>query len=148
MNSLIIIIVTSVVFQYVNKSIAIESPNMFKSNINEILLRQQSNFNRNLGIRRENYFGSARLIANNKFRTTTTTTTTTTESSKLAKFSCSDKEDDKHYEHVDCKKYWHCLYVGTIFETALERKCPLGTMYHPMFLKCELSTIVSAFLEY
>lgn len=57
-------------------------------------------------------------------------------------FSCSDKEDDKHYEHVDCRKYWHCLYVGSIFQTALERKCPMGTMFHPIFKSCELSTIV------
>jgi hypothetical protein len=59
-------------------------------------------------------------------------------------FSCSDKEDDKHYEHEDCKKYWHCLYVGSIFQTALERKCPLGTMFHPLLGTCELSTIVSS----
>jgi hypothetical protein len=58
-------------------------------------------------------------------------------------FSCSDKEDDQHYEHLDCKKYWHCLYVGSIFQTALERKCPPGTMFHPISSTCELSTIVT-----
>ena len=62
---------------------------------------------------------------------------------KKSKYSCADKEDDGHYEHVDCKKYWHCLYVGTIFEYALERKCPVGTMFHPIQRVCEISTVVS-----
>lgn len=43
-------------------------------------------------------------------------------SKKISKYSCRDKEDEGHYEHVECRKYWHCLYVGTIFEYALERK--------------------------
>jgi hypothetical protein len=43
-------------------------------------------------------------------------------SKKTAKYSCRDKEDEGHYEHEECRKYWHCLYVGTIFEYALERK--------------------------
>ena len=62
---------------------------------------------------------------------------------KQVRFSCRDKEDEGHYEHTDCKKYWHCLYVGTIFETALERKCPVGTMFHPIGRVCEISTLVS-----
>jgi len=43
-------------------------------------------------------------------------------SKKTSKYSCRDKEDEGHYEHEECRKYWHCLYVGTIFEYALERK--------------------------
>ena len=43
-------------------------------------------------------------------------------SKKNPKYSCRDKEDEGHYEHEECRKYWHCLYVGTIFEYALERK--------------------------
>ena len=62
---------------------------------------------------------------------------------KKSNYSCADTEDDGHYEHVDCKKYWHCLYVGTIFEYALERKCPVGTMFHPVQRVCEISTVVS-----
>jgi hypothetical protein len=69
---------------------------------------------------------------------------TTEKSTASGSFSCSDKEDDRHYEHEDCKKYWHCLYVGSIFQTALERKCPPGTMFHPLLSTCELSTIVSS----
>jgi hypothetical protein len=61
---------------------------------------------------------------------------------KPTEFSCSNKEDEGHYEHYDCKKYWHCLYVGTIFENALERKCPIGTMFHPIERVCEISTMV------
>lgn len=66
-----------------------------------------------------------------------------TSNKKPVKFSCTDKEDEGHYEHTDCKKYWHCLYVGTIFENALERKCPIGTMFHPIERVCEISTMVS-----
>jgi hypothetical protein len=57
-------------------------------------------------------------------------------------FTCSDKEDESYHEHQDCKKYWHCLYVGTIFQSALERRCPIGTMFHPIYKKCEISTMV------
>ncbi|CAF0975712.1 unnamed protein product [Brachionus calyciflorus] len=55
------------------------------------------------------------------------------------KFSCSDKLDESYYAHHDCHKYWHCLYVGTVFESALERKCPAGTMFHPIQRNCETS---------
>jgi len=65
---------------------------------------------------------------------------------KPSEFSCSNKEDEGHYEHYDCKKYWHCLYVGTIFENALERKCPIGTMFHPIERVCEISTMVFQFI--
>lgn len=58
------------------------------------------------------------------------------------KYSCAGKEDEGHYENADCKKYWQCLYVGTIFETAVERKCPIGTMFHPIERVCEISTMV------
>lgn len=58
------------------------------------------------------------------------------------KYSCAGKEDEGHYENQDCKKYWQCLYVGTIFETAVERKCPVGTMFHPIERVCEISTMV------
>lgn len=60
----------------------------------------------------------------------------------VIKYSCTGKEDEGHYEHSDCKKYWQCLYVGTIFETAVERKCPVGTMFHPIERVCEISTMV------
>lgn len=63
---------------------------------------------------------------------------------KPVKFSCQDKDDEGHYEHPDCRKYWHCLYVGTIFETALERKCPMGTMFQPVTRVCEISTMVGS----
>ena len=69
-------------------------------------------------------------------------TVATISKKKAPKYSCADKEDDGHYEHIDCKKYWHCLYVGTIFEYALERKCPIGTMFHPLQRVCEISTVV------
>ena len=62
------------------------------------------------------------------------------------KYSCGGKEDEGHYEHPDCKKYWQCLYVGTIFETAVERKCPIGTMFHPIERVCEISTMVGFLL--
>jgi hypothetical protein len=58
-------------------------------------------------------------------------------------FTCTDKEDESYHEHLDCRKYWHCLYVGTIFQSALERRCPIGTMFHPIYKKCEISTMVS-----
>jgi hypothetical protein len=58
-------------------------------------------------------------------------------------FICSDKENDMIYEHTDCHKYWHCLYVGTVFELALERKCPVGTMFHRLSGTCEISTMVT-----
>lgn len=59
------------------------------------------------------------------------------------KHFCRDKDDEGQYAHAeDCHKYWHCLYVGTIFEIALERKCPIGTMFHPLERDCEISTVV------
>jgi hypothetical protein len=67
---------------------------------------------------------------------------------KTFKYSCSGKEDEGHYEHPDCKKYWQCLYVGTIFESALERKCPIGTMFHPIERICEISTMVGGLFFY
>lgn len=64
------------------------------------------------------------------------------------KYSCLGKEDEGHYEHPDCKKYWQCLYVGTIFETAVERKCPIGTMFHPIERVCEISTMVGFYSSF
>jgi len=65
------------------------------------------------------------------------------------KYFCRDKDDEGRYEHADdCQKYWHCLYVGTIFEIALERKCPVGTMFHPLNHQCEISTRVNICLAY
>ena len=67
----------------------------------------------------------------------------TRDSTKRAeKLDCTDKQDEGHYEHPDCKKYWQCLYVGTIFQNSLERKCPIGTMFHPVQHSCEISTSV------
>ena len=66
----------------------------------------------------------------------------TTPTTKTPDNFCIDKEDDGLYEHDDCKKYWHCLYVGTIFQSAVERKCPVGTMFHPLMSQCEISTVV------
>ena len=66
----------------------------------------------------------------------------TTSTTKTPDNFCIDKEDDGLYEHEDCKKYWHCLYVGTIFQSAVERKCPIGTMFHPLMGQCEISTVV------
>ena len=64
------------------------------------------------------------------------------------KYSCVGKDDEGHYEHPDCKKYWQCLYVGTIFETAVERKCPIGTMFHPIERVCEISTMVGFYYSF
>ena len=66
----------------------------------------------------------------------------TTATKKTPDQFCIDKEDDGLYEHDECKKYWHCLYVGTIFQSAVERKCPIGTMFHPLLGQCEISTVV------
>lgn len=61
----------------------------------------------------------------------------------IPNYSCRNKEDDGYYEHDEsCHKYWHCLYVDTIFERAFERKCPVGTMFHPLLRSCEISTMV------
>ncbi len=57
-------------------------------------------------------------------------------------FDCSNRTDDGNFEHPDCKKYWHCVYVGTLFESALERECPQGTMFHPILGFCEVSNWV------
>lgn len=73
---------------------------------------------------------------------TAATKKASTTKKQVPKYSCAGKEDEGHYEHSDCKKYWQCLYVGTIFETAVERKCPIGTMFHPIERVCEISTMV------
>jgi hypothetical protein len=61
-------------------------------------------------------------------------------------FDCTNKTDNGYYVHHDCRKYWHCLYVGTLFELALERKCPIGTMFHPIQGFCEVSNWVSSLI--
>ncbi|RNA31635.1 hypothetical protein BpHYR1_045900 [Brachionus plicatilis] len=67
---------------------------------------------------------------------------------KLSKYSCSNRQDEGHYVHKDCRKYWHCLYVGTVFEEALERKCPAGTMFHPIQRTCEMSPMLNCLIWY
>ena len=67
----------------------------------------------------------------------------TTTTKKAPDYYCDDKEDDGLYEHDDCRKYWHCLYVGTIFQSPVERKCPIGTMFQSLMGQCEISTVVS-----
>jgi hypothetical protein len=62
------------------------------------------------------------------------------------RYFCRGKEDDSQHEHSEnCYKYWHCLYVDTIFEIALERNCPIGTMFHPILKQCEISTMVNEY---
>jgi hypothetical protein len=78
---------------------------------------------------RENSFNQRAKFNANNYQTKTTENDNNDDdiiqpikNKNIPNYSCRNKEDDGYYEHEEsCHKYWHCLYVDTIFERAFER---------------------------
>ena len=61
-------------------------------------------------------------------------------------FDCTGYEDDSYhpiYDAGDCRHYWHCIYVNTVYMHAVKRVCPAGTEFDPTLRKCETSSLVN-----
>ena len=62
-------------------------------------------------------------------------------------FDCTGYEDDSFhpvYDADDCRHYWHCIYVDTVYMHAVKRVCPAGTEFDVTLKQCETSSLVSA----
>ncbi|CAF2957024.1 unnamed protein product [Rotaria sp. Silwood2] len=60
-------------------------------------------------------------------------------------FDCTGYEDDSYhpiYDADDCRRYWHCIYVNTVYMHAVKRVCPAGTEFDATLRKCETSSLV------
>ncbi|CAF0732336.1 unnamed protein product [Adineta steineri] len=60
-------------------------------------------------------------------------------------FDCTGYEDDSYhsiYDADDCRHYWHCIYVDTVYMHAVKRVCPAGTEFHATLRQCETSSLV------
>lgn len=60
-------------------------------------------------------------------------------------FDCTGYEDDSFhpiYDADDCRHYWHCIYVDTVYMHAVRRVCPSGTEFDPILRQCETSSLV------
>jgi hypothetical protein len=61
-------------------------------------------------------------------------------------FDCTGHADDSYhpiYDTDDCRHYWHCIYVDTVYMHAVRRVCPSGTEFHAILRQCETSSLVS-----
>lgn len=60
-------------------------------------------------------------------------------------FDCTGYEDDSYHPILDaddCRHYWHCIYVNTVYMHAVRRVCPAGTEFDAHLRQCETSTLV------
>ncbi len=67
------------------------------------------------------------------------------------KFDCTGYEDDSYhpvYDADDCRHYWHCIYVNTVYMHAVKRVCPAGTEFDVALRKCETSSEVNIHIEF
>jgi hypothetical protein len=61
-------------------------------------------------------------------------------------FDCTGYEDDSFhpmYNTNDCRYFWHCIYVDTVYMRAIKRICPAGTEFDIRLNQCEVSSLVS-----
>jgi len=61
-------------------------------------------------------------------------------------FDCTGYEDDSFhpiYNTNDCRHYWHCIYVDSVYMRAVKRACPAGTEIDIRLNECEISSLVS-----
>jgi hypothetical protein len=64
-------------------------------------------------------------------------------------FDCTGYEDDSfHPMHNtdNCRYYWHCIYVNTVYMRAVKRVCPAGTEFDVRLKECEISSLVSIYI--
>jgi hypothetical protein len=63
-------------------------------------------------------------------------------------FDCTGYEDDSFhpmYNTDNCRYYWHCIYVNTVYMRAVKRVCPAGTEFDVRLKECEISSLVSIY---
>jgi hypothetical protein len=61
-------------------------------------------------------------------------------------FDCTGHEDDSFHPVLnanDCRFYWHCIFVDTVYMRAVKRVCPAGTEFDIRLNQCEWSNFVS-----
>ncbi len=61
-------------------------------------------------------------------------------------FDCTGYEDDSYhpvYDADDCRHYWHCIYVNTVYVHAVKRVCPAGTEFDVALRQCETASEVN-----
>jgi hypothetical protein len=61
-------------------------------------------------------------------------------------FDCTNHKDDSYHPMSDadnCRHYWHCIYVDTVYMRAVKRVCPAGTEFDIGLRECEISSLVS-----
>ena len=61
-------------------------------------------------------------------------------------FDCTGHEDDSlhpMYNTNDCRSYWHCIYVDTVYMKAFKRICPAGTEFNRQTNQCALSSVIN-----
>lgn len=65
-------------------------------------------------------------------------------------FDCTGYEDDSYhpvYDADDCRHYWHCIYVNTVYMHAVKRVCPAGTEFDNALRQCETASQVNFHLR-
>ena len=61
-------------------------------------------------------------------------------------FDCTGHEDDSIHpisNGEDCRFYWQCIHVDTVYMRAVKRVCPAGTEFDVQMKECEISSVVS-----
>ncbi|CAF1475627.1 unnamed protein product [Adineta ricciae] len=61
-------------------------------------------------------------------------------------FDCTGHEDDSLHPMInveDCRYYWHCIFVDTVYVRAVKRKCPAGTEFDSNLKECEIANSVN-----
>ncbi|CAF1367153.1 unnamed protein product [Adineta steineri] len=61
-------------------------------------------------------------------------------------FDCTGYEDDSFhpmYNTDNCRYYWHCIYVDTVYMRAIKRSCPAGTEFNNELKECEIPSSVN-----
>ncbi|CAF1484657.1 unnamed protein product [Adineta ricciae] len=61
-------------------------------------------------------------------------------------FDCTGHEDDSLHPMMnveDCRYYWHCIFVDTVYVRAVKRKCPAGTEFDSNLKECEIASSVN-----
>lgn len=66
-------------------------------------------------------------------------------------FDCTGYEDDSFhpmYNSNNCRYYWHCIYVDSVYMKAVKRVCPAGTEFDSRLNECEISSLVGIHFIY
>ena len=58
-------------------------------------------------------------------------------------FDCTGQQDESFHPADDCRFYWHCIFVDTVYMRAVKRVCPAGTKFDIRINECEWANTVS-----